>query len=644
MATHNYDAANAGQLVAHITDANGKPKEDEFIITLTGNDGDFELDSSFTPAGSLFGATAFPVIHRDVTIIGNGVTIQRTSGTAFRFFGVNSKGNSDYVNAKLTLNDVGLVGGNSGGSGGGAIINDGPMILNRCLFYQNNGTYGGAIYNGDGQRLEVNGTTFTENSSSVFGGAIYSSSSSALIVRDSAFVGNSTTGDGGAIYTNLNSEINIRNTSIAYNTASSGTQSSVYNNGSVLLDARCCWWGAPDGPSGAGPGSGDVVNGSPSGNVSWAKFRTTLPRFTSTALVPTNPALPPTVNGCTFVVIAAFVNVRRGPSSEDLQLQDGGNPVTLVQNDTAQPRAYAIDEAGNTWLGFVHPARPNYLSWAVHILDQNPTTQLQGCSLGNLPNISTQEQPQEDWDENLSFIVWPMSSGPDTNPTFFPFRGIGITATDYSLLAGCHHPGHDLVPVDKTDVALYALADGMVVGMGQHNVAVAPGNWGATEGGYNLVIRTGGRYVLYGHLSEIDSFLQLGTRVCAGDTIGEVAPRSNDTHLHIEVKAFSVADSPSTHLLPRFGAIRGTSPNPSLITDPVVFMSNQGTNVSSGPRPDPCTQTNYTAVRYGNINLGTVLHDANVYDDTSLSFRLKCYNLYNPSSQPSVGTCTTPKP
>jgi len=48
---------------------------------------------------------------------------------------------------------------------------------------------------------------------------------------------------------------------IHYNNIHNNIYYGVWNNGSILVDAENNWWGANDGPSGVGPGSGDAVSG-----------------------------------------------------------------------------------------------------------------------------------------------------------------------------------------------------------------------------------------------------------------------------------------------------------------------------------------------------------------------------------------------
>ncbi len=81
---------------------------------------------------------------------------------------------------------------------GGAIINNGILIIESCEFQDNTSDdYGGAIYNSS--KLHIKDSKFIENRAD-YGGAIYLDSDSILNLDGSLFKSNSSEFEGGAIY------------------------------------------------------------------------------------------------------------------------------------------------------------------------------------------------------------------------------------------------------------------------------------------------------------------------------------------------------------------------------------------------------------------------------------------------------------
>ena len=169
---------------------------------------------------------AFPPVIFPLTIHGNGATLIRDEGAEpFRFFEV-------IVNAKLTLQDLTLQGGDVGDDWGGAIHASSAVLdLNNVHFVNNHAHHGGAIYV-DLSGLNVQKSEFKNNIALNSGGAIYISSSKTtlqnvlfesnqagsaggglyadtvtLVVTDNRFIQNRVTGEqygsrGGGIYAN----------------------------------------------------------------------------------------------------------------------------------------------------------------------------------------------------------------------------------------------------------------------------------------------------------------------------------------------------------------------------------------------------------------------------------------------------------
>ena len=201
------------------------------------------------PEGDDFGPVGLPSIDVPVTINGSGyATIQRSDadGTpAFRLFFVSENGS-------LTLNDLILANGNLDPNRdaidfGGAILNAGGQVeINNCLF-ENHSAYsggaihnrggdilintstfennqaeeGGALYNENDSRLEINASTFTNNTSDYAGGALYNLGELVVGTHDSLFRNNIAGGGGGAIV-NADGTAEISFTSFENNQSSSG--------------------------------------------------------------------------------------------------------------------------------------------------------------------------------------------------------------------------------------------------------------------------------------------------------------------------------------------------------------------------------------------------------------------------------------
>jgi len=208
---------------------------------------------------------------------GGTATISQDASPDERIFEV-------FSTASLELDDVVLQGGLApDGTSGGAIATNmsSTLVLRRCLLIDNVATnQGGAVLSKG--TLIVDGTTFERNTATNSGGAIATGSGSTTSIDGASFGDNVASGTvGGAIVTS--DELTVTATSFVDNRAelqdaavaiSATTADAVQissscfigNDGGVLnlvtaqQDASGNWWGANDGPSGAGPGSGDSVS------------------------------------------------------------------------------------------------------------------------------------------------------------------------------------------------------------------------------------------------------------------------------------------------------------------------------------------------------------------------------------------------
>src|SRR5262245_30412043 len=117
----NFTAATVEDLIADINEANWQSGSN--TITLVAFTYPFDLDNTTD------GPTYLPVIaaNDNLTIIGNGNTIERSATAAYRLFDV-------AAGAALTLENLTLQGGRAYGSGmsasGGAIYSQGSLTLN----------------------------------------------------------------------------------------------------------------------------------------------------------------------------------------------------------------------------------------------------------------------------------------------------------------------------------------------------------------------------------------------------------------------------------------------------------------------------------------------------------------------------------
>jgi uncharacterized repeat protein (TIGR01451 family) len=256
---------------------------------------------------------------------GGGVCVLLGSATATVSGGQISSniaeyGGGAYVNNGSVTVSGGQISHNTGDSGGGVSVFQGSATLSGGQILSNTARYGGGVYVYGG-RVILSGGQITNNTADFRGGGVYLGQSTAAFTQtgvstislNSAYNGggvyvssgsatlssgqilsNTATSDGGGVYVNGGSAT-VSNVQLLHNTASStggalykcassalitvtssclvgNSATSVYNNSSSLpsLSATGNWWGAANGPSGAGPGSGDSV----SANVDYSDFLT----------------------------------------------------------------------------------------------------------------------------------------------------------------------------------------------------------------------------------------------------------------------------------------------------------------------------------------------------------------------------------
>ena len=146
----------------------------------------------------------------------------------------------------LTLSSSTVTGNIAEADGGGLLDLAGLTTVNDCAFSGNSGS---AIYSNSGT-LDIIETQVLNDAETATRGidCWYCK----LTVGDSVLYQN----DSGAIYAYSSQPLEVNNTCIAGN-----GDTSVYSEfSSALMDAANNWWGAADGPSGAGNGHGDLVS------------------------------------------------------------------------------------------------------------------------------------------------------------------------------------------------------------------------------------------------------------------------------------------------------------------------------------------------------------------------------------------------
>jgi len=272
-------------------------------------------------------------------------------------------------------------------------------------------------------------------------------------------------------------------------------------------------------------------------------------------------------------------------------------------------------------------------------------SQVTGAGCASLPQLNTPTDSAP-WQSVLGTPTLPLR--PSALATSL-FRGFGITdAQQYSSIGKCQHPGFDF-PASAL-IPVYAIADGYVVGIGANGALDRPAQWGATDGGFNLVVRTSGHFVLYGHLAAVDESLYYGKQVKAGDILGTLADQQGNTHLHVEVSAFGNNQQVSNdNLRKRFGAIRrGGTQNPTHVIDLMLYVpaAVRGGNPIPATAIQNCTQPTATYA-YTTYN-GATLH--NGYGDGVFNYRskddvaLQCFAMQTGNRVSSPSVCVSLKP
>jgi hypothetical protein len=283
--------SNTSGLIDAINQANADGIDS--VICLAG--GEYVLTSVYADF------TGLPPITTPIEILGNGAVIRRdTSMPDFRLMRVER--------APFTLRNVQLQHGSINGRGGGIFNLEGTMTLDNVNFQENMAFDGAGFYTSAGD-VTMQGGSLYMNTATNFGGGFVNRSTSSVFLNNVLIRQNSAPNGGG--FYNQGTYVEVRNSQIDNNTADMGGGIYNYSFGQVLLldtvlsdndslnfgggvstdssdmrvnescitgnvsqlgggvfnasatsdpmDATYNWWGASDGPGGAGGGSGDSI-------------------------------------------------------------------------------------------------------------------------------------------------------------------------------------------------------------------------------------------------------------------------------------------------------------------------------------------------------------------------------------------------
>ncbi|MBZ0318178.1 MAG: FG-GAP-like repeat-containing protein, partial [Anaerolineae bacterium] len=271
-AIHNLGTAtlNASIFDANTAATRGGAINNQGTLTLTGNS---LVYHNTVTGGTASGGGVYSAMGSQLTLRYTVVT----ENTAANGGGVRSEGTlSVESNTEFTLNQATQ-------QGGALYIGDGTVtITNTRLLSNTAGTNGGAIFNASTtDSLSFSDSLVQENYAATRGGGFYSAGP--LAIEHSNLHSNGAGTQGGGIYLTAASNASAHNSCIVGNS----TTNAVHNAGTTARSFTHNWWGAADGPSGVGPGSGDAV----SNYITYTDFLSTDSPCASTL-----PPLPPTLS------------------------------------------------------------------------------------------------------------------------------------------------------------------------------------------------------------------------------------------------------------------------------------------------------------------------------------------------------------
>jgi uncharacterized repeat protein (TIGR01451 family) len=147
---------------------------------------------------------------------------------------------------------------------------DGVAVLSETQVYSNFAGYGGGVcVNLGGEpALSASGGQISRNSASFSGGGVYVAVGP--VTLNETHILSNTAGSGGGLYLGSGGTLTATNGCVVNNSDTSA-DAPFAGNGDLVATGN--WWGAANGPAGAGPGDGDSV----SAGVDYASFQTSAP-------------------------------------------------------------------------------------------------------------------------------------------------------------------------------------------------------------------------------------------------------------------------------------------------------------------------------------------------------------------------------
>jgi len=217
----NLNDSGAGSLRQAIIDANSSPCTDPI---------------TFQPGliGTITLSSTLPDLSTSMSILGPGASKVTVSGNGLiRVFNVTVTNPGG-----VTLSGLTIANGNTGGNGGGILLNStGTINLTESVLSDNVGSGGGGIYNNSTGAINIGNSTFNNNAAGSGGGGIYNLLSGAITITNSTFSLNSTAGSsfGGGIYNASNGPITITNSTFSNNSGNPGNGGGIANSNGTLI-------------------------------------------------------------------------------------------------------------------------------------------------------------------------------------------------------------------------------------------------------------------------------------------------------------------------------------------------------------------------------------------------------------------------
>jgi hypothetical protein len=373
----NYISSIHNNLISNITQANTASTPQTICLTSNATYTLTQIQQDF------FAPTGLPAITGNITIKGNGATIERAANAPdFRLFGVDGTGT-------LRLENLTLRGGSLTENAGGAIVNVGGTVILDDVTLENHQ----ALSTSDGS-----------------GGAIYNYFGT-LTMTNSQLLNNTAAVGAGGIY-NWGGSVTVSNTCIVGNSAPDGLAIKQFDTATTT--AADNWWGAADGPAGAGSGSGDGVGA----NISYTPF------LTSEAAPCAPDATPvPTFTSIPTETATATATATNTPTETHTPTD------TPTETPTETPTHTPTETPTNT------PEISNVSVTALTLMNADTDASIQALTSGNTLNLGTLPTRnlniRADASGSPAKVVFTLNGVPFREDTTAPFS-FGDTSGNYA--------------------------------------------------------------------------------------------------------------------------------------------------------------------------------------------------------------------